>query len=135
MNKYKGQIFNKREEVKDQKSKLIRSLVIFKGIWLSIKFVFWVTWKILSSSVYLYGLYCIFTILGLLHHPFWYGLLLTYYVFTSKILQKVLDAIWIPIWEILWTFGLYFGTIFLFNLVYYSWYGEEYPNNTCYSLF
>jgi len=81
-----------------------------------------------------YSLYLIIILLGLIWHPFWYGLLLTYFVYMSLILGKVLRALLYPYKEILYTFGLLVGIIYLFTIIYYSIYYVDYPNKTCHSI-
>ena len=101
--------------------------------WLFFKWIFWVLW-ILESGVYFYSCYMIIIILGLIWHPFWYGLLLTYFVYMSNTLNKVLKALLNPYKQILETFGLLVGIIYLFTIIYYVFYHEDFPNNTCHSI-
>jgi hypothetical protein len=52
---------------------------------------------VLGWDVTIYSAYLAIIIAALLHHPFWFGILLTYFVYLSTILKKVLDAILKPI--------------------------------------
>ena len=88
----------------------------------------------LEVGFWVYLFYIVWVILGLVWHPFWYGLLLTYFVYMSEILNKVLKALLNPYKEILNTFGLLIGIIYLFTIIYYSLYSNHYPNDTCHSI-
>jgi len=102
--------------------------------WLKCKLIFW-TSQMFNISFYVYLFYIAIIILGLFHTPFWYSLLLTYFVYMSTILNKVLYALAEPYQEIIQTFFLLFGLIYLFSIIYYISFHDTYPNNSCYSLF
>ena len=82
-------------------------------------------------------LYLIFTILGLVYHPFFYCFCLTYLIVRSKILINVLRAVYGPRKQIVLTLFLLIIVTYMFSILAYSQFHSDYNNslgNSCYSL-
>jgi inositol 1,4,5-triphosphate receptor type 3 len=83
---------------------------------------------------YVFMLYFVVLILGMRSDNFFYGIMLSYIIITSSVLNNVLKAITMPWKELLLTFWLLIATIYMFSLITYTFFGSDYPNDSCYSM-
>jgi hypothetical protein len=90
---------------------------------------------LLRDYVFLYHLLClVFAILGLSLHYFYFTFHLTYIVITSPTLQNILKSIWGPKEKILLTFAFFIIVEYIFVVIGFYSFRNDYPNNNCTSM-
>lgn len=96
------------------------------------------TKMIVTDKLILYHtLYFIFTILGVVFHPFFFAFCLTYLIVRSAVLINVLKAVYEPRYQIILSLFLFFVVAYFFSIFSYMLFFEDYDDslqNSCYSL-
>ena len=72
----------------------------------------------------------LFIILGIFVHPLYYAFLLTYVIVDSDQMNKMLKALWEPKLSIFSTLLLMILVVYMFVVLAYSRFSEDYPDNT-----
>jgi hypothetical protein len=109
------------------------------SVYTKLTHVYYGTKMVLTDLIILYHiLYFFALILGLAYHPFCFSFSLTYIIYRSSTLMKVLEAGYSPRYKILWTLVLFMMVTYFFSIYSYWQLSSDYNqhiNNSCYSLF
>ena len=111
-----------------------RTNFLAKGIIKLIQITRTAIYVLSDFHVIYYLLYTTFSILGTTAHPFYFSLLLLDVVYRSKALQNVVNSIILPHRALTLTFLLLLVVVYIFTILGYWLFYEEYLNPNCHSL-